>query len=143
MPSDMSEASESLAHVDLSGITSLEGNLRVLAFLPKLETCAFEHCPSVAGDLKVFEHCPKLRQLRVEGCEEVEGSVAVFHKCPLLEHVDLTNTGAEGSVAVFEKLGKAGKLRKAKLGGTKCYEGLPPNLRPAVSPPNKRAFGSF
>jgi len=36
-----------LAHVDLSGITSLEGNIKVLATTPLLESAKFEHCPQV------------------------------------------------------------------------------------------------
>ena len=96
----------------------------------------------VSGDLRVFESCPSLREVLLEGCEDIEGSVACFYKCPRLELVDLTNTSAEGSVSVFEKLAKTGRFKKAKVGGTRCYEGLPPSLR-SPGPAPKRTHGSF
>jgi len=125
LPSDLSEVAAQLRHLDLGGLTSLEGNVRVLATCPKLETVDFSHCPSVVGDVKVLERLPELRAIRLEGCEDVEGSVSVFYKTPHLEWCDVTNTGVDGSVAVFRKLKR---LRKAKVGGAKCFDGLPPNV---------------
>jgi hypothetical protein len=146
LPSDLSEVAGSLAHVDLSGITSLEGSLKCLAQLPRLESVSFEHCPALHGDLSVFEKLAQLKSVKLEGCEAVTGNVAALKDCTKLEHVDLTNTGVEGSVSVFEKLAASHqRLKKVKVGGTKCFEGLPPTLRasPFSSPQQKRVHGSF
>ena len=63
------QVSGSLSTVDLSGITSLEGNIRVLGTLPKLQVANFSHCPNVTGDIRVFEKCPELREVKKETTE--------------------------------------------------------------------------
>jgi hypothetical protein len=84
LPSDLGEVSESLFHVNLSGITSLDGNIRVLGTCPNLETLDLSHCPSVMGDVGILDLCPQLREVHLEGCEDVYGSVGVFSKTPLV-----------------------------------------------------------
>ena len=53
------------------------------------------------------------------------GNTNAFLFLHKLEWCDVTNTGVDGSVAVFRKLKR---LRKAKVGGAKCFDGLPPNV---------------
>jgi len=55
-----------------------------------------------------------------------------------LEWCDLTNTGVDGSISVFKNATK--NLVKAKVGGTKCYQGLPPELQQHSKLPTMNSF---
>ena len=143
LPSDLSELARGFNHLDLSGITSLEGSLKCLAQLPMVETVSLEHCPALHGEFNVFDKLWKLRVLKLEGCEGVTGNVAAFKDCTKLEYLDLTNTGAEGNVDVFEKLAaNYRQLQKVKVSGTTCFAGAPQKAV-STSSVQKRANDSF
>lgn len=55
---------DTLEYVDLSGITSLEGSLKVLATLPKLQVANLSFCPALTGNFSVFEKCGLLREVK-------------------------------------------------------------------------------
>jgi hypothetical protein len=73
----------------------------------------------------------------------VSGPLTGLHKCRELRRVDLTDTGAEGSAGAL--VAQCPKLRKAKLGGTKCTMGAapPPALLKGTAQVPKRTVGSF
>ena len=133
LPSDLSSVAASLRHVDLSGISSLEGNLACLASAPLIETVNFDYCPGVGGSLDVVKKLPCLRVLRLENCDEVEGDVG---RCfagasESLMEINLVNTGTKvtGSARIFQKTHgtKLLALRLVRVGGTKVHDG-PPQL---------------